>query len=453
MDNIDQHPSPGRISAGWRDLLPLIGFGKFKLAAAESVPLMTGWTEDGGTVRLTTPADTVSVGGAGSVIAGFRLSVIENGGNAGSVETAALTTTVVHAARVTGDGFDRFSTTAGGTLGWGTGGAPVDTTLTRQGPDKLELGAGDNIFGVGAGTLGIKNATGDAQPNAVLSTQALSFGAGVAAVVDWVIARESANNAELASADSLWAVGAGQIGVKSIAGAPVAAASLGIAGGESLLSLGGASGLDWSLSHNAANNAELGAGDNLWSVGAGQIGVRSVTGSANVAAGLSIAGGAGTVSLGDGAGAADVLLARSGANTLAITASAGVTPVASGGLLGTAALRWQGTFGGFANGVRSSGVTPFNVLPTDGLIIYTAGAASTVNLPAVADVPIGWEVTVKKVAGAFTVTIETPAAETIDGAATLVLAAGVVNSAVTVVSDGANWFIKSNTTAAVIAVA
>lgn len=452
MDNIDHHPSPGRLSAGWRDLLPLVGFGKFKLAAAESVPLMTGWTEDGGAVRLTTLTDVVSIGGAGSALAGFRLSVIANGANAGTVETGALGSVVAHATRVTGDANNRFEMLAGGVIAWGDGAAVTDVFLTRGGANELQLGSADVLNAVAAGTLGIKNASGDAQPNAVLGTQSLSFGAGVAAVVDWVIARESANNAELASADSLWAVGAGQIGVKSIAGAPVAAASLGIAGGEALISLGGASGLDWSLSHVAANNAEMAASDNLWAVGLGQLGVRSVTGSANVAAGLSLVGGAGTLSLGDGAGAADVLLARSGANTLAITASAGVTPVASGGLLGTAALRWQGTFGGFANGVRASGVTPLAVLPTDGLIIYTAGAASVVNLPAVATVPVGWEVTIKKIAGAFTVTI-TPAAGTIDGAATLVLAAGVVNSAVTVVSDGANWFIKSNTTAAVIAVA
>ena len=70
------------------------------------------------------------------------------------------------------------------------------------------------------------------------------------------------------------------------------------------------------------------------------------------------------------------------------------------------------------------------------------GAATTVNLPAIANVPAGDTITVKDANGtALTnnITIETAAAETIDGAANYVI--NTARGYVTVYSDGANFHI------------
>ena len=74
------------------------------------------------------------------------------------------------------------------------------------------------------------------------------------------------------------------------------------------------------------------------------------------------------------------------------------------------------------------------------LINQTVGAAIQVDLPAVADVWLGFEVTIKDAKGdanTNNITIATPGAETIDGAATLVISAayGVAK----VMFDGTNW--------------
>jgi hypothetical protein len=91
-----------------------------------------------------------------------------------------------------------------------------------------------------------------------------------------------------------------------------------------------------------------------------------------------------------------------------------------------------------SNGLTVNTVTTTTdaIDPTDDVIIYTNTAAKTATLPAVATVPKGKVYHISNQATG-TVTIS-PAAGTIDGAATLVVAA--TTGRATLVSDGANWF-------------
>lgn len=75
------------------------------------------------------------------------------------------------------------------------------------------------------------------------------------------------------------------------------------------------------------------------------------------------------------------------------------------------------------------------------LLVLSATASVVVNLPAVASVQPGRLYSVVKDAAAQTVTI-TPAAGTINGAATLVLASGAFHGAV-FYTDGLNWYAKA----------
>ena len=93
-------------------------------------------------------------------------------------------------------------------------------------------------------------------------------------------------------------------------------------------------------------------------------------------------------------------------------------------------------------GYVSSGAATINVGDAERLVNVLPGAATTVNLPAIANVPAGDTITVKDANGtALTnnITIETAAAETIDGAANYVI--NTARGYVTVYSDGANFHI------------
>jgi hypothetical protein len=92
-------------------------------------------------------------------------------------------------------------------------------------------------------------------------------------------------------------------------------------------------------------------------------------------------------------------------------------------------------------GYVTTAATPYAVATTDDVVLANPGANQTVNLPNAAGAGIaGRRITVKRVNNsAFTVTVGTGGG-TIDGAATNVLAAGTY-TAITVVSDGANWWI------------
>lgn len=79
----------------------------------------------------------------------------------------------------------------------------------------------------------------------------------------------------------------------------------------------------------------------------------------------------------------------------------------------------------------------YQALPSDGLILATTAGSQTVTLPAVADVPVGHEVTVKKTGSGGTLTIEGSGSETIDGA--LNVTTTTQYDAITLRSDGSSW--------------
>ncbi len=76
------------------------------------------------------------------------------------------------------------------------------------------------------------------------------------------------------------------------------------------------------------------------------------------------------------------------------------------------------------------------------ILADTSSNAITVNLPAAATAGDGFEIAVKITDATNSVTIDGNAAETIDGAATLVLS--TLNDAVLLVCDGSNWFVKAD---------
>lgn len=93
--------------------------------------------------------------------------------------------------------------------------------------------------------------------------------------------------------------------------------------------------------------------------------------------------------------------------------------------------------------VRSTAVT--TTLTNNDYDLLCLGIAGniTVNLPAVATVQPGRFYRVYKDAAAFTVTIDGFGAETIDGAATLVLAASAKHTA-GLITDGTAWYSVSS---------
>lgn len=77
------------------------------------------------------------------------------------------------------------------------------------------------------------------------------------------------------------------------------------------------------------------------------------------------------------------------------------------------------------------------------ILVNATGGAVIATLPAVADVPVGKTYTVKKTNATNTVTVEGAGAETIDGAANVVLTAQY--DFVSIVSNGTAWFIVAET--------
>lgn len=78
----------------------------------------------------------------------------------------------------------------------------------------------------------------------------------------------------------------------------------------------------------------------------------------------------------------------------------------------------------------------------DNFLSVDAGAGGvTINLIAVASVPVGFELTIKKIAGAGSVTIDPNGTETIDDDSASRVLSGMYTS-LTIVSDGDEWFIK-----------
>jgi hypothetical protein len=92
--------------------------------------------------------------------------------------------------------------------------------------------------------------------------------------------------------------------------------------------------------------------------------------------------------------------------------------------------------------VRATALTTDTLTNNDFVLFVNATAATTINLPAVATVQPGRPYRIVKDAAAFTVTIDGAAAETINGAATLVLASGAFHGAI-LVSTGTAWIAEA----------
>lgn len=92
--------------------------------------------------------------------------------------------------------------------------------------------------------------------------------------------------------------------------------------------------------------------------------------------------------------------------------------------------------------VRATAVTAETLTNNDYVVFHSPTANATITLPAVALVQPGRAYTVVKSAAAFTVTLDGAGAETINGAATLVLAASAFHGA-KIVSTGTEWIVKS----------
>lgn len=125
--------------------------------AAAIAPIVTGWTDDGANVRLTTAADTVSIGTAVPV-AGRKVTVLTTGVNQGlRVSTTASTDNVLDALNGA-EAFARMSLLTD-SLSFGGGAAAVDVRAWRSGAGALTIDNGTvggqstlNVSGVGVMT-------------------------------------------------------------------------------------------------------------------------------------------------------------------------------------------------------------------------------------------------------------------------------------------------------------
>lgn len=158
--------------------------------------------------------------------------------------------------------------------------------------------------------------------------------------------------------------------------------------------------------------------------------VFAAAGAANPASSLS----ATAIQFGPGGGVAlDTRVQRTGTSTLTFDNNA----AGSGIFIFRGNVQTQSRNVGYV----TTAATPYGVTGTDEVIFANPGANQVVNLPNAAGAgQAGRRITVKRVnTSVFTVTVGSGGG-TIDGAATYVIAAGTLN-AITVVSDGANWWI------------
>ncbi len=343
---------------GWGDISHLIGRGANKIAASTDVVNMGGWTDDGVNVRLTTPADTVTIG----------------------TSTAP----------------------------------PVDTKLL----------------------VTIDDATNNA-PDSVLVLRHTTSGTAQAGIGTAVLfqSEDAAGTA----------VDGGKIAsvlTSVTAGAVTGALDL------YTRTLGGALTARWRVTGAGDFTPIL---DNAYVVGAAATRVSNViTRGVTVYTSASDANASTFLSPGQiqfgpgGAGALECAIGRSDVNTLQLTGTNGVNPSANFTPFGTSALRWNATCAGFAVNFSAfnAGGGTFNCgSATNYVELDTTGGNIACVLTNPATVPPGFEITVKKIVAANTVTV-TSAAGTIDGAASTTLTSRW--AALTFTATGTNWEVKSD---------
>lgn len=209
--------------------------GLSSASAAGIAPVVTGWTDDGTNVRLTTPTDTVSIG-TSTPVAGAELTVLKDdasnaavtdvivvdhttSGAAGAgigtgllLRAEASAGAISNVARIAGlfttattgaeDSAIDFSTRAGGgalTTQWRIS----STGLFPSSDNTKAIGSNTaRVLSLALGTSGasVYLASGDANPSSRLGTTGLSMGAGGASAVDWTLLRTGAAAATVTGA-------------------------------------------------------------------------------------------------------------------------------------------------------------------------------------------------------------------------------------------------------------
>jgi hypothetical protein len=187
-------------------------FGRLTAASNGAAPVVSGWTDSGTVVYLTTATDDVSIG-SNTPVANRKLSVTNEGANLGvSVVTVASTDNVIETF-VSGEANLRFSVIGTGALRWGAGGASaLDVRLYRTNTNTLTVdnGAGGSALFSVLGTTQVQRfqtsiVTTAASPYAVTSTdfvvlanpgaaQTINLPAAAAGLTGRMITVKRANN-------------------------------------------------------------------------------------------------------------------------------------------------------------------------------------------------------------------------------------------------------------------
>ncbi len=217
---------------------PVNGRVNVTIAGAAGV---SGWTDDGTVVRLTTATDQVGIGTAAPV-ANHKVEVLETGGASG-LRARGLVLSVGLDVLVTGEAQSRFQVTHGGVISLGSGTGAPDWTLAWAAANRADIGAGDRLAASGGGSFDVRGVAGDANPTARLQTSGLALGVDSVDALSVLLQVTLANTLELATGDSFRtingtvsatvddAVNAGSTTVATLVHSTTGAPAIGIATG------------------------------------------------------------------------------------------------------------------------------------------------------------------------------------------------------------------------------
>ena len=188
-------------------------------AASSGTPAVSGWTDGGSTVYLTTSSD-VAVIGSNTAETARKLSVINTGTDLGVrvVTSGASNENILDTRSLNGAGLDdtqaRFAISGDGNQAWGSGSASQDLRIRRTAASTLTIDNGGSggativpsadasgIFGSSslrwldniANTHRVFPSAGAANASASLASGALKLGVGGATTLDTQISRTASN--------------------------------------------------------------------------------------------------------------------------------------------------------------------------------------------------------------------------------------------------------------------
>lgn len=113
-------------------------FGRITAAANGTIPAVSGWTDGGTAVYLTTSTDVVSIG-SNTPVANRKLSVINTGTNLGIAVTPLATTDNLLESKLAAEANPRFTSDSAGLLQWGPGASAQDLRVWRNGTYVLQF--------------------------------------------------------------------------------------------------------------------------------------------------------------------------------------------------------------------------------------------------------------------------------------------------------------------------